>query len=301
MAGKLKNKKNKIMKATKSILLIAFAMICNGTIQAQDEPVETPKNKVKVTISGANGVEVSKGEKQIIGKKNKRKDNDRLSSTLGFDLGFNSFAPLASSTVAPYTIANATPAITGQPGKENSLTLNNSKSINVSLSPFMYSIHLYKKSVNLITGLGVNWFNYRFDNDISFTRLKDSTGNITTEAGLLYNTNATEQKKTKVACSYVTMPFMLQFKPKLGRNRLVLGGGVSAGYLLKGWYKSKSKDGDIEKEKISFAFNPWQVNAIGEIGIDNRIRIYGSYGITDMFKTPVALRPVTVGIRFFGL
>jgi hypothetical protein len=289
------------MKTLQTIITIACTSLYFATASAQSTEAETPSNnKVKVTISGPNGVEVTKGEKQIIGKKKHNNDNDKLSSTLGFDLGFNSFAALPTNTVMPYTSANLTPVITGAAGKESSLTLNNIKSINVSLSPFMYSIHLYKKSVNVITGLGVNWFNYRFDNDVSFTRF-DSAGNITSGVNLLYNTNPTEQKKTKVACSYVTMPFMLQVKPKLGKNRLVFGGGVSAGYLLKGWYKSKSKDGDVNKDPLSFAFNKWQVNAIGEIGIDNKIRIYGSYGLTDMFHTPIKLRPITIGIRFFGL
>jgi hypothetical protein len=291
------------MKTTTTILLAAIATLFTSSAIAQSTTSDSSKNKnvISIHVSGPDGFNVSSGNKKIVGKKKNKKSNDRISSTLGFDMGLNSFAPLPNSTVGPYIIANATPTITGQAGQENSLTLNNLKSINVSLTPFNYSIHLYKKSVNIITGLGVNWFNYRFENDVSFTRIADSTGGIITEAGLLYNSNATAQKKTKVACSYLTVPFMLQVKPRIGKNRLVLGAGASAGYLLKGWYKSKSKDGDVNKENISYAFNTWQVNAIGEIGIDDKIRLYGSYGLSNLFKTPVELRPITIGIRFFGL
>jgi hypothetical protein len=185
-------------------------------------------------------------------------------------------------------------------GKISSLDLNNNKSINVGLYPFMYSFHLHKKDVNITAGLGVNWFNYRYANNVSFQKNTSLIPGPGEDVQVVYNT-ATNIAKNKVAASYLTMPISLQFKPKFGSRSLVVGAGASFGYLLKGWHKTKTTSGAKDHETISEVFNPWQVNVLGELGISNRIRLYGSYGLTDMYKGTISQRPVAFGIRFFGL
>jgi Outer membrane protein beta-barrel domain len=286
------------MKTTILAITLLIISVCNTTAQVN------PKEKVKISI-GTDGVDVSRGDKQYVGKKKKNTES-RVSSTLGFDLGFNTFDNSdVNSTAFQNAPNNPSTNFIGTAGKENSLALNGGKSINVNLYPFNYSIHLYKRSINLITGLGVNFFNYRYSNDITFFANNPLAMTPTPSGGttLIYNKNKTTPSKSKVAASYVTVPLMLQFKPNLGSKKpIVIGAGISAGYLLKGWYKAKGTDDGKYRDNISYAFNPIQINAIGEFGIDDRIRFFGSYSLTSLYKTGLPQqRPVTFGIRFFGL
>jgi Outer membrane protein beta-barrel domain len=287
-------------KIMKHFIILAISSLWYLNVNAQSTTTDDEKPKDKVSISiGSKGINVSKGDKNIVGKKKKR-DRDRISSTLGFDLGFNSFDNSKMTTNFLHQVANPG-AIAGTAGNVNSLDINAYKSINVALYPFMYSIHLYKKSVNINTGLGFNWFNYRYENDVKPIKMLDSATGISYDAAISYNSHNANLSKNKLASSYLTLPISLQFKPKIGRNRFVIGGGVSVGYLLKGWNKSKTSSGSKDHQSISYAFNPWQVNAIAEIGIDDKIRLYGSYGITDYYKTPLKQKQISFGIRFFGL
>jgi hypothetical protein len=261
----------------KNLLLITALVVnaCYGIAQTR-----TAKPKVRIHIGGNNGVQVEKGDKKIIGKHDKNSTN-KVSRTFQFDLGFNNFSSVNPPNSLPYTIAGImpqpipNPGLPSDAGKVSSLALNNNKSINVGLYPFMYSFHLHKKSVNITAGLGVNWFNYRFENNVSFQKNTSPIAGPGEDVAVVYSTE-TNIAKNKVAASYLTLPISLQFKPKFGNRKLVVGGGVSVGYLLKGWHKTKTTSGAKDHETISEVFNPFQVNALAELGISNRIRLYES-------------------------
>jgi hypothetical protein len=279
-------------------LILAIAILAGTThTQAQDN-----KDKVRIEINGGQ-VNVYKGDKEIVGKEKKKKSTKRVSSTLGFDLGFVNCinSSTASFNSVQSNLAN-TPALQGQAGKGSSLELSTAKSINVNIYPFYYSIHLDKHRVaNIITGLGLNINNFRYVNDIGFINNQTLAPQPTIE--YFSNYNGSTPKKTKIATNYLTVPLMLQLKPRIGdKTRLVFGAGASAGYLLRGWTKVKDDDGK-RKSNISREFNTWQVNLIGEVGIDDKIRFYGSYALQGMYKNlnKELQVPFTVGIRFFGL
>jgi hypothetical protein len=280
----------------KNSILALCIIFCINTAKAQDTS-KVDKAHVEISLGGKDGVCVKKGGKNIIGKRSKEKNN-KTSNTLGFDLGFNNFDN-SNVNGFDYTIAYPSTTNTGTYGASNSLEINNTKSMNVNIYPLYYSFHLYKKSINLITGLGFNYYNFRYKNDITMQEWHT----ITNFPVLAYNNNVHTPKKSKVAASYLTVPLMLQFKPNIGNKKaLVMGGGVSVGYLMKGWYKTKTAADGKSKENIGFAFNPLQINAIGEFGIDDKLRFYGSYGLTSLYKTKLPQQQaIAVGIRIFGL
>jgi hypothetical protein len=291
----------------KKVLLSVCLIITWFFTKAQDSEQDRSKGHVQMSI-GSDGVSVSKGDRQIIGKKKNKSKTGKISHTLGFDLGFSNFQnpQVAGFPSIVTSQSNGTAnAVIGGTGTAKSLELNNIKSMNVGLYPFMYSLHLDRKaSVNLIMGLGFNWHNFRYTNDIRFNRQDNALIDSFypgSEVVVNYYANGDAVSKSKMAASYITAPIMLQVKPKVGNNRLVLGGGVSAGYLAKGWYKMKENGGGKEKFTQSFAFNPWQVNVIGEFGIDDKIRFYGSYALNELYKNPMDVKTFTVGVRFFGL
>jgi hypothetical protein len=282
-----------------TLCLLAAAMAS----KAQTPSTDTPE-RVSIEVR-TDGVSVSKGDHDYVGKRKKNKKNKagKTDGTLGLDIGLVNFqAPQKAGFAGVQSMGS--PNVDGGAGNPNSLRLNTAKSIHLSLTPILYSLHLDKKaSVNIITGLGCNWYNLRYDNDI---RMSNGTSPLTdslfpgSNFELQYYPNGTTVDKSKMAAAYVTAPLMLQLKPKVGSSRLVFGAGISAGYLLKGWYKVKN-NGNSERFTQTLAFNPWQLNAIGEFGIDDKIRFYGSYALNNLYKAPLDQRTFTVGIRFFGL
>jgi hypothetical protein len=292
----------------KKVFLSVCLIITWFFSKAQTE-VESDKKNLRMSI-GSDGVNISKGNKNIVGKgKNKNKSKTgKINHTIGFDLGFVNFlnpqTAAFPATVSPQSNGTLNNVIGGS-GTAKSLELNNFKSMNVGLYPLLYSLHLDRKaSVNLIMGLGFNWHNLRYTNDVRFNRQDNALIDSLypgSEVTVNYYANGDEVSKSKMAASYLTVPLMLQVKPKVGANRLVIGGGVSAGYLVKGWYKMKESGGGKERTNQTFAFNPWQLNVVGEFGIDDKIRFYGSYGLTELYKKPMDQKTFTVGVRFFGL
>ncbi|MFM2385384.1 MAG: hypothetical protein RL660_141 [Bacteroidota bacterium] len=286
--------------------VLTFCLLITWFLSKAQTDAAPPANEDKVRVEvRRDGVSVSKGDKDYVGHSKKKKKNKagKTDGTLGLDIGIVNFqAPQVAAFPGLQSVG--APTVVGGAGNPNSLKISTAKSMNVNLYPVMYSLHLDRKaSVNIITGLGFNWYNLRYENDI---RMRKSVSPIidTLFPGstfeVEYYPNGTAVDKSKMAAAYLTAPLMLQLKPKVGGGRLVFGGGISAGYLIKGWYKVKN-DGSKERYTQTFAFNPWQINAIGEFGINDKIRFYGSYALTNLYNKPLDQRTFTAGVRFFGL
>jgi hypothetical protein len=287
----------------KQIILTTLAFIAFQFAKAQttEIKIDTTKNGgVTITIGG-DGIKVKQnGETKGIGKrKNKKNKKSGIDNGLVLDLGWNQMIDQSNDAAYKNTSLNATPAISGVAGKQSALALNNFKSMNVGLYPFAYRFHNKKDNFALTAMLGFNWYNYRFENDVKIGNITDSISSV--NAGVIFNTHNNDQKKVKLGLSYVTLPLMLQAKPKFGKRNLTIGAGASFGYMVKGWYKSKENGGSKDRNTVSSAaFNEWQTNIVGELGFGS-IRLYGTYGLNTIFSDNLDQKPVTFGIRFFGL
>ncbi len=274
-------------QTTKRNAPLFYAICCSvllvnplSTLHAQ----EKDKGKVSIKIS-TEGVEVSKGDKDIVGHQNAKKKGKASISSLVLDFGFLNYID--------NTPANAA-------YDANIYALKNNKSINFNITQ-MYGASLVRSHLYLVTGLGFNFNNYRYSDYLSYTKLASGT------IGSYYNvftpdTNVltVAPKKNKLATNYITVPLMLQAKLGQGKKKFVIGAGISAGYLVKGWHKSITA-GSKEKKNVGYAYNPYAINAIGEIGINNRIRLYGSYGLTNIHKQPLVHNALAFGLRFGGI
>jgi hypothetical protein len=283
-----KNLKKNIMKKqinTFKSLAIGIAFISNFSAIAQTGIAPKPSNskdKISIKIS-TNGVEMSKGDKDILGDAQKTKKGKRNTSSLALDFGFCNFTKDVN-----YIEAQGI----------NITNLKTAKSLNFNITQF-YGLSLYKKNIYVITGLGMNINNYRYISNLQFAPpgIGIFIFNDYEPKAVATTVN---MKKNKIATNYLTVPLMLQFKLGEGKKKFVLGGGMSAGYLIKGWQKVVYS-GSRDKENISYVFNPFALNAIGEIGIDNRIRFYGSYSLTPIHKMPIQQNAFTFGLRFGGI
>ena len=115
------------------------------------------------------------GETQIFVKKHKKdedwdwfweNDDDFKGSWSGFSMGLSNFVDKDFSLSRDVT--------------EEYMDLNTGKSWNMNINFAQYSLNLINNKFGLVTGLGLEWNYYRFDNDNSIQE-NPTTGEITIE------------------------------------------------------------------------------------------------------------------------
>ena len=175
------------------------------------------------------------------------------------------------------------------------LNLRQGKSINVNIYPFMETLYALKRKnqkINISTGIGLQLYNFRYENPITYTRNPNTV--ILDSASF---------KKDKLAFDYLNVPLMITFKTRIHKDKwLVYGVGITAGYSIATWTKQESGSKKV-KLHDDFGFSNFNSCLTGEIGISNGIRFYGSYQLTNMFTagTGMEQHPISFGIRFFAI
>jgi hypothetical protein len=206
------------------------------------------------------------------------------------DLGFANYHD--KSPVMYWLAANPNVLPYG-PGPINpkSLSLNNKKSTNVNLWIVQQKLNIYEHKINLKYGVGLEMFNFRFEKPISFR--EDVVGYLKYEDVTF--------TKNKLLVKYLTVPVQISFKPNPNLRRgFYASVGMSAGYLLNAKNKQISAENGKQKYAGNFNLNDWRVATIGELGV-GPIRLYGSYGMTNLFNKSQVLfdmQPFALGLRF---
>jgi hypothetical protein len=195
----------------------------------------------------------------------------------GFELGVNGL--LNKDMVIDY------------PAGYSFMNLNYSKSIAVNINFFEQNINLISQKLGLVTGMGISWNNYRFDNNVVLTHEGKFDGYNDLDPTKNY-------EKSKLVVSYLRVPLMLEFQTngKMKANSFHLSGGV-VGAVRIGSHSKIINDGNKSKDRNDFYINPFKVDAIAKIGW-GVINLYGTYSLTEMFrqnKGPVAY-PFEIGI-----
>jgi hypothetical protein len=202
----------------------------------------------------------------------------------GFELGVNGFANEDYSGYADEM--------------DGFMDLDMAKSIAISLNFIQYDISLQKdrNTIGLVTGLGLDWNNYRFDQDISLE--KGSSGLIEP----LYFDSDWDIKKSKLTSLYLTVPLLFEFQiPVKYRSRRVhlsagLVGGLRLGSHTKVKYKSNGNS-HKEKDHDDFDLKTFRYAAQTRIGYRS-LNLFASYGLTELFEKDKGpeLVPFTIGI-----
>jgi hypothetical protein len=164
------------------------------------------------------------------------------------------------------------------PGDFSDLTLNKT-SANFHLGIIQQGINLYKGHLRLVYGAGIEWNNYRFDNNITIT--PDTKP-------LEYTTDAVNYKKNKIVSRYATVPLMLNFKsnPDNDDKSLRIAGGVQFGYLIGGHQKQKWEEGGKkQKTKVrgDYGFEDFRMGYTAQLGYGD-FTLFGKYYPTMTFK-----------------
>ncbi|RTL55648.1 MAG: hypothetical protein EKK39_02265 [Sphingobacteriales bacterium] len=296
----------------KQWIIVAGMLCAAGSISAQNKDsvlVQADSILIKSdTIQVGNFVIIQKNknnrtpQEQATARRNKvvsinfdtdrpinKKRNDNVATNWGIlDLGFANLNDNTNYTTAQS--AGYLTTVNGNPVTKNSFNLNARKSSNVNIWFFMQKLNVTKHVVNLKYGLGLEMYNLRFDNNISFRN---------TPQPMVLN-DSIPFTKNKLYVGYLTVPFMVNFNLTPSKdNGLSFSAGVSAGYLINSRNKQISGERGKQKYRGDFNLQPWRVAAIGELGI-GPIRLYGSYSLNNLYKESTGLDqiPYAVGIRF---
>lgn len=159
---------------------------------------------------------------------------------------------------------------------------------NLNFAEYSFGFGSY---MGIVTGLGINWNNYRFKNNN--TIIKDENGMIQA-----VDLPTEDFRKSKLTTIYLTAPLMFEFQipGNYGQNRLFVAGGVIGGVKI-GEYTKYKIGKEKSKNKGDFNLSPFRWGYTARIGFDD-FGIYATYYNTPLFidgKGP-ATTPYTVGI-----
>lgn len=169
------------------------------------------------------------------------------------------------------------------------------KSINVNLNFFEQNINLIRNHVGLVTGLGLSWNNYRFEDNVRLTETDNKLALYKDQVeGVSY-------EKSKLVNTYLTLPLMLEAQTNRHAkvNSFHLSAGVVGGWRIGTHTKYVYDDGSRQKDKdrSDFYMNPFKLDAIAKIGW-GVVNLYATYALTPMFQKNKGpeLYPFSVGI-----
>ena len=179
----------------------------------------------------------------------------------------------------------------------DNLALNQGRSWGFYLNLLQYSMPFIKNHFGFVTGLGLEWNNYGFNNDIS---LVADTDIVVTEASNI------DLSKNKLRTTYLIAPFMLEYQTAAcdSKKKFFIGAGLLCCIRLCSSTKQEWGGGHTEHEYIvydDYNLNTFRYGLTGRIGYGN-IGLFANYNITPLFRgnTNYELYPLTVGIRIIG-
>ncbi len=198
----------------------------------------------------------------------------------GFEFGINSYLSKDGNFDLP-------PGFSG-------LELRQEKSISISLNLLQKNFEIAKSNLWFFTGLGVNWNNYRFDNNISLS----SSNTISTFAD---TTSSIKYEKSKLVVSYLTAPLMFEYFTSRDKKKAFhIGAGAMLGLRIGSHTKQKyEEDGKTYKPKThdDFNLNPFRYGFRVAVGYGG-FNLFADYYASTLFKENKgpSLYPVAVGI-----
>lgn len=241
------------------------------------DSVVIPTNSGKLVISFYPSTD-STGKKKSH-KPSKPKPRDFWS---GIDFGFNGYANSSMQATMPA-------------GYER-FEIDQGKSLYFGFNLYELGVPIYKNHVVFVTGLGIDYNNYRFKAKHSPFETPDTAGNYT-EHDYIQN---------RLKTFYATLPLMLGVDfSKPGHKALHLAVGVVTGVRFASYTKEKYSEGGTVIKKNTredFNLNPFRVNAQARLGYGN-FTLFANYALTPMYKDNTGspdLYPFSFGVSFGG-
>jgi len=255
------------------------AILSSDTVNQQKSQdtaiVRIGKNDVRV-IDHDGGTEILWGKD----KHHKDDPNKFKGHWEGIEFGFNAFDKPDYSMYSP--------------GDKDFMSLNQGKSLELDFNFYELNIGLCKNYVGLVSGMGLSFNNYRFENPYTLQK-----GQFMTEPVSL---NPENLSKTKLAITYLNVPLLLEFQIPVNHNegRLFVNGGIIGGVKIGSHTKVKYGD-KKDKDRSGFNLNSFKYEATARIGYKD-ICLFANYSLTPLFQSGKGpeLTPFTIGISFLN-
>jgi Outer membrane protein beta-barrel domain len=173
------------------------------------------------------------------------------------------------------------------------MTLHSSKSLNFNFNFSQISLG-FSRHVGIVTGLGVNWNNYRFDDNNNIQKGDGGVIEMLDPGAAL--------KKSKFSTVYLNLPMLLEIQIPADYHTLNLAFGPVGAVKLYSNSVMVYEDGDKVKSDSDFSLNLFRYGATARFGFEN-FHVYGTYYLTPLFKpgkSPdgVDLFPFEIGLAF---
>ena len=284
-------------------------MLFAAGMMAQDKPVHTnpplPPTVPEVPDNNRNNddtIKIKVGNYKVIiidNEKNKKvHDNDTVfidtlnaendeeknhhksyKSWAGFDFGVNG-----------YLNADKT---TKMPAGYEFLEVNYRRSFSYALNVFEKDIPIISEYFKLATGLGIEWNNYIFTNNIR----------LTSDSAKIYGYTDTLIKfdKTKLGLTYLNLPILFQINTNSNpKDAFHLSFGVIISYNIRAKTKLVYNVNDkTNRDKVvgDYHVNPLRYGITARVGY-GKFKVFANYNLSSLFVKDEGpdLYPFTVGV-----
>jgi len=175
------------------------------------------------------------------------------------------------------------------------MDLDAAKSLDLSFNFAEKSLGIVKNYVGIVTGMGIQYQNYRFKDDFSLTKIDGQIAAVPTEMDLY---------KNRLSIWHLNIPLMVEFQiPVYGENeRIKLAAGVIGGLRIGSRQVQKYTVND-EKQKVKikddFYLRTFNYGFTARVGYGD-VAIFANYYPQTLFENCKGpeIYPVTVGLHF---
>lgn len=197
----------------------------------------------------------------------------------GVEFGFNNYLTSGNSMTMPDDISY----MNLHSGKSNSFNFN-----------FSQLSFGFTRNIGIVTGLGINWNNYRFDGNFNIQKGPDGKIDSISPVRSL--------KKSKLATVYLTLPILLELQAPVENHNLHVSAGFIGAIKLGSHSRMIYEGGDDNKSYSDFNLNLLRYGATARIGYQH-FQFYGTYYMTPLFETAKGpggydLFPFEIGFSF---
>jgi hypothetical protein len=201
-------------------------------------------------------------------------------STLGVSLGLNTF-------MYKYDL--------NLPLKYSDLDIKGIRSWNVNVRLLEAKVNMYKHRINILSGISVDWNNYRFSNNTQFSARTDT---------MMMSRDTIEYRKNKFMTQNLMGHFMLQYETRPDKNGRTfdIGAGVFGGYLMNARMKQVSEQNGKVKMDDDYQLNPLRYGICGRIGY-GAFDFYVNYTLNNLFRENLGpqVQNISFGINITAL
>lgn len=277
----------------KIVLLAAAALVLVGLNSYGQDPdtskVRIGNKKYTVIVDDDKEIKIlTEGDSNVVIKERhidrEHKPAKRMNGTWGgFELGVTNFVNTDYKMTLPAG------------GEFMDLKVANSLEFNFNFAE--KSLGIIKNYVGIVTGLGLQYQNYRFADDFSLTK---------TDNGITAEPVEMELYKNRLSIWHLNLPLMLEFQiPVYGENtRIKLAAGVIGGLRIGSRQVQKYMVND-EKQKTKirddFYLRSFNYGFTARVGYGD-VALFANYYPQTLFENCKGpeIYPITIGLHFGG-